>query len=744
MKPLSDKAVARLYLAALAAALLAFFAPALHGTFIFRDAFNLFYPYKAVEAGFLKGFAISAWNPWETLGSPFIGELATGWFYPGNVLWLLFDPEPAFRLFILGHFFLAAGLMWAWLRELRLAPAARLVGVLSYTLSGYVLSQNGLPDMLATAAWLPGSLLFATRLARGRRPADLAIFAVTLAMPFLCGRAEGSAMNAVASFVYFLFLPAEGQGLTKRFGRAVLTFAAAGALALALSMAQSLPSLELGRLSSKGAGFGLDEAMLWSFHPARMLEFLRSAPWGSFWPDQTYRAWDITGWPGYYPFALTEYLGIGALVGTIIYLTRAPRAYAAAFIAGLTAIIVLCFGRFTPLFAIVYRLVPGMTIFRYPEKLMLLAVLMLSAGGAAGTDRLLAWLDTRQAASPLGRRLPHFAAGAAVAAIVFLELFSSNHWVIPYADSSIYKFTPAAVALLSDRTNYRDRALFRGGLPVPGAFRVMREPMEPAPGALALVHGDNQLERRRRWERETMIPNFNFIAGYEFLTGYTAAATADFDRVMRGGISVKLMELYNVRYVISPTGPDLPGLTGFKTIGAEPEMGFRILRLPDTLPRAFLVGRSLRLPRPLDRLDLVGAVDFKSAMVLEDAPGLPPAAEESDLPLTAVTIGRYEAERVEVEADAPAAAWLVLSDSFYPGWAAIVDGRETPIFRANFLVRAVRVPAGRHEVVFEYRPRPLRAGLVITAAAWLFAAGLVVFGRRSRRPPALPEKSRPC
>lgn len=62
----------------------------------------------------------------------------------------------------------------------------------------------------------------------------------------------------------------------------------------------------------------------------------------------------------------------------------------------------------------------------------------------------------------------------------------------------------------------------------------------------------------------------------------------------------------------------------------------------------------------------------------------------------------------------PPVRFLVLTDAFYPGWKAFVDGKETKIYRANFAFRAVAVPAGKHTVSFTYDPESLRLGLLIS------------------------------
>jgi uncharacterized membrane protein YfhO len=90
-----------------------------------------------------------------------------------------------------------------------------------------------------------------------------------------------------------------------------------------------------------------------------------------------------------------------------------------------------------------------------------------------------------------------------------------------------------------------------------------------------------------------------------------------------------------------------------------------------------------------------------------------------------VRILEERSDRIVLEAQLAAPAYVVLADAFDPGWQGTLDGVPAPILRANLAFRAVRVSAGRHRIEMVYRPRVLLAGLAVSATALVVALGLL-------------------
>ena len=129
------------------------------------------------------------------------------------------------------------------------------------------------------------------------------------------------------------------------------------------------------------------------------------------------------------------------------------------------------------------------------------------------------------------------------------------------------------------------------------------------------------------------------------------------------------------------------------------------------------------------------AFDPRRTVLLEVKP-----AELPNLPGQGATdksgqarIVSYEPTRLLIETDAPTATVLVLSEIFYPGWEARVDGQDAPILLADYLLRGVALPAGKHTVEMRYAAPAARTGAIISVCTLLLLCGLFVYQRRAAK-----------
>jgi len=148
----------------------------------------------------------------------------------------------------------------------------------------------------------------------------------------------------------------------------------------------------------------------------------------------------------------------------------------------------------------------------------------------------------------------------------------------------------------------------------------------------------------------------------------------------------------------------------------------------DVLPRAFVVHEARAVPKDGDALaSLLDPAFDPAAQVLLSADSaveaLAPSAGSDQVEWLL-----YDSQRVVLQTRSSADGYLVLSDSWYPGWRASVDGRETPIVRADLVFRAVFLPAGDHQVEFRYEPRSFQMGVLVSLVALAALLGLGALG----------------
>jgi hypothetical protein len=177
---------------------------------------------------------------------------------------------------------------------------------------------------------------------------------------------------------------------------------------------------------------------------------------------------------------------------------------------------------------------------------------------------------------------------------------------------------------------------------------------------------------------------------------------------------LRLLGLLNVEYIAAAfpmTGPDLVLETNID--------GAYIYRNALALPRAWVVHRTV----PLADDWLAQLETLSEPAAIAAIASRPQLDHSSNRPGSSARITRYTPDLIEVETDIPAPGWLVLSEIWYPGWQATVNGVPRPVERANGLLRAVYLEKpGQHRIGLSYQPATVVWG------NWLsgLASGLLV------------------
>jgi hypothetical protein len=189
-----------------------------------------------------------------------------------------------------------------------------------------------------------------------------------------------------------------------------------------------------------------------------------------------------------------------------------------------------------------------------------------------------------------------------------------------------------------------------------------------------------------------------------------------FNGVLRDRSYERFLMLSNVKYVVEPGGE------------------VRMVPERETLPRSYLVndveyvrdaGAAVaRLADP--------SFDARHTAIVEKSAGMPEGVVSGAVGTTKIV--DYIPGRVTIVSNSARPALAVLSDSYYPGWRASLDaGTATEALRVNYCFMGARVPAGRHTIIFEFRPASIRLGIAVSASAFIMGIFFFLRGGKRRR-----------
>jgi hypothetical protein len=245
-----------------------------------------------------------------------------------------------------------------------------------------------------------------------------------------------------------------------------------------------------------------------------------------------------------------------------------------------------------------------------------------------------------------------------------------------------------------------------------------------APPAIARIDAADRLARAMPFETELASTNDWVAWRAPCVVGVHGAVYRDWSTLMGAGLQFHYEALcaLSVRYTtVEAATPENPEL--WQTV-VEAADGSRVVRLTHARPRAYCVPRVTAFE---DRDRVLAALYSSEFRAAEDALAEDPAVAGDYPGSRGCTIRWLEdsPDCLRIECDAPDRAFLVVADPRLPGWTATLDGRECPILRADFMVRGVVIPGGRHVVEMRYLPEGWAESVPVTRGAFA-AAGLLI------------------
>jgi hypothetical protein len=356
--------------------------------FFYRDVFNYSYPHARFIHQVCRQGYLPYWNPYLNYGEPVLANPNFLFFYPSTLLLILLPIDFGYKLHYLAHFVLAAAGTYLLARRWTQSRAAAFLAGFVFAFSGPVLSLGNFYNHVAAAAWIPWALLLTDRALEGRSRRPWILLALVFALQFLAAEPFTLIATFGLSLAYAFF---RAGSIRRPLGaanvRIVVGFALVGGLMLALSAVQLLPSLDLLGHSRRGTeGLPFNETTSWSLHPLLLLEFVVPALFGS--ALEAPSLWTLVlncrNMP-YFPSLFVGFVPLFlALAGWALGRDR-RRIFAGV---SALALLVLSFGRFTPVFALAYLLIPPLALVRFPVKLLVPALLFVALLAGWGFDAL--------------------------------------------------------------------------------------------------------------------------------------------------------------------------------------------------------------------------------------------------------------------------------------------------------------------------------------------------------------------
>ncbi len=725
----------------------------------------------------LAGGGLALWQPHVLGGTPYMGAFEAAVFYPPNLLFLIFPSALAANLSFALHFLLGGLFMHGWLARRKLHPAACLAGGMMFMFCApfFLRAYAGHLGTQHTIAWIPLIFLVIDALIEETSLWWMLVGTFAVSMLLYAGHPQTIFYTAIIAGVYTLArLPESPRKLASLGAMAGMNLLALGIWAVQLGA-----GLALMTECSRSGGVGYEFAAMFSFPPENWLTFLSPSLFGDRHADLANGAGltpHLMYWGRCYLWEMTPFFGICGLPLAVLALGLFWRRRIVWIVAGCAAIgCLLAMGAHMPWFRFMHEHVPGFNVFRGNSKFIIPTVVLLIWLAAHGIDALVPH------SKEVGKRPRRplflltviaglFCVGVALlAGTAFLSSPTSGWWkdvfTLPFRSGESYLPAEAVTAAASaEAQSFFIKCL----LPAIAVLALL--------AAFAFVAIRSERWHRRlawlilavtaadllvfAWRFNYSYPVADQQATYAPLKRFLADRPGDYRILSVSGANVALplrthdMSGYFSQAVVHryaeflawTQGDDPNKATGYPQIRKshprfdlmrcryiivpQAQGGEQVVEMTGGLPHVSLIsdwkctggGRDAvfaELEKPVFDPHKTAVLEgqLPASMGTPDGGAAPPAGT--------VRISREGADFLEVEATLSRPAILLVSDLYTPNWhvRALPGSAQAnyELIPADYILRAIPLPAGEHRLRMEYRPRAFVIG------AWISAGSLLLF-----------------
>ncbi len=715
------------------------------------DVIKEIYPWRYFSIDQLKQGNIPFWNPHNFSGNPQLANFQTAIFYPINFLYFLLPFNFSWTVIIMLQPLLAGFFMYLFLKKaVGLKDFASFIGVISFAFSSYMSVWIEYGNIGSTFLWLPLALLFTKYFFQKLTKTNFLLLSLTLSMSILAGYIQGVFYIYVLCFFYYSYLVFTTKDALKNHKKNFIFLLSLFSPFLITSF-QIFPTLQLFSESTRGA-YALSQieknlAPVFYWITIFAPDFFGNPATRNYWIDGTYIERVM------YPGTLILSFVIFALFNKINILEK--RFF---IIVGTISLIV---ATNLPLVKYFYLIPIPVISTTVPTRELSIFIFSLIVLGAIGIDHFLREKDLK--------KTPFYILFSVyililIGVVVFMKLIPdlSDNLKVSLRNLAI----PSSIAFLVivsvflKKINIKITYVLIVFLVIFDLFYFFnkitpfspKELIYPQTPVMNYLQKNAGINRFWGYGSAYVSPNYQSVDGTYSPEGNDPLHIASYGELLAASNNGKLplvlprpdaniapgygssdlknniyrqrlLNLLGVKYVLNQDytlkndyRPDLTTFpeNSYKLIWQKPP--WQIYENQQVLPRYFITG-DFKVENRKTILDVIynTNADLRKTIFLEESPNI----EVNNNSIGEVELLSYKSNEIKFSTKTEGNGILFLSDNYYPGWQAYVDGISTKIYRADYSFRAIVVPTGKHEVTFSYYPANFILGLKVSVTGLL-------------------------